>query len=320
MKAKIGIIGYGNIGKEVEKRVLQRGWVVPVIARTSGIYNSQKEKIDELSNWLKYFKKVDIAVLCIPTHDDGTIAYNYIKSLVENGIPVVTSEKGAWGNYGPELKHWEDKIGSSAVIGGGTKIAYWVKERLSLETEGVLLVINGTLNFTFEELSKGKPIEEVVGQAKELGYTEPGAKTPLEVINTEAGKDVLMKISALINLCGLGEIRAREIKVKNIDEKDLKRLKIEATFRRYIVSITREENEEDIIGGFNFKINDWCISGGFRDRTHNPLFLQLVPPGVNNAALIYGPEGIYILIGPGAGAIATVLGGIMPDIENFLKT
>jgi homoserine dehydrogenase len=319
---KVGLIGYGRIGKEVEKRVLQRGWEIPIIARSSGIYNSRKKKIDELSNWLKYFNKVDVAVLCIPTIDDGATAYNYIKTLVENGIPTVTTEKGAMGNYFHELKNWvlQGKIGFSAVVGGGTRLLHWVKWRLSPRTAVVLLIINGTLNYIFDGLARGRPLEEVVEEAKILGYAEPGAQTPLEVINTEACKDVPMKIAAVINICGFGEVRAKEIQVKSISEKDEKRLVREAAFRRYIVSITKEEDEEDIIGGFKFKLDSWYISGGFKNRNHNPLFLHLVPPGVNNAALIYGDDGTYILTGPGAGAQATVLGAVMWDIENLSKS
>jgi homoserine dehydrogenase len=318
---KIGLIGYGRIGKEVEKRVHQRGWEVSTIVRSSGIYNSKKERIGELSNWLKYFKKVDVAVLCIPTFDDGATAFNYIKVLVENGIPTVTTEKGAMGNYFPELKHWlaQGKIGFSAVVGGGTRLLHWVKWRLSPRTTAILLIINGTLNYIFDGLARGRPLEEVVEEAKILGYAEPGAQTPLEVINTEACRDVPMKIAAFINICGLGEVRAKEIEVKSISEKDEKRLVREAAFRRYIVSITKEDDEEDIIGGFKFKLDDWYVSGGFKNRNHNPLFLHLVPPGVNNAALIYGADGTYILTGPGAGAQATVLGAVMWDLENFSK-
>lgn len=319
MKPKIGIIGYGNIGQEVEKQVLKKDWVVSAIARTSGIYNSKREKIDELENWREHFKKVDITVLCIPTLDDGTIAYYYIDKLLENGIPVVTSEKGAWGNYGPELKPWKAKIGHSAVVGGGTRIIHWIKERLSPETKQIHLIINGTLNDILDGVSRGRTIDEMIDEVKKLGYAEPGAKEVLEVINTEAGRDVPMKTAALINLCDLGEIRAKDIEVQNLDEKYKDRLEREAVFRRYIVSFTKKENEEDVIGGFHFKINDWYVSGGFKNRTQNPLFLQLVPPGVNNAALIYGPEGSYINTGPGAGPEATVRGSIMWDIENLLK-
>lgn len=151
MKAKIGLIGYGRIGKEVKKRVEQRGWVVLVIARTSGIYNPEGEKIDELRNWLEHFKKVDVA-----------------------------AEKQNW-----------------------------------------LFCCSG------------------------WWY-------------------------------------------------------------------------QDVIGGFKFKINGRYVSGGFKNRTHNPLFLQLVPPGVNNAALIYGLDGVYILTCPGAGATPTILESLRGNSLFFL--
>lgn len=317
MKVKIGLIGYGRIGQEVKKRALQKGWAVPVIAITTGIYDSEEKKIDELDNWLKYFKKVDIAVLCISTLDDGTIAYNYIKNLVENGIPVVTSEKGALGNYFPELKPWIDKIGYSATVGGGTRMLHWLKERLTLQTKEIHLVINGTLNYIFDGLSRGRVLDEVVEETKKLGYAEPGARTPLEVINTEACRDIPMKISVLLNICDFG-IRAKDIKAQLISEIVLKKLVREANYRRFIVSITKEENEEDVIGGFKFPINGWWVSDGFKNRTQNPLFLQLVPPGVNNAVLIHGVDGTYLLTGPGAGATSTVMGSIIKDIQDLI--
>ncbi|XOB42053.1 MAG: hypothetical protein ACKKMS_01620 [Candidatus Nealsonbacteria bacterium] len=319
MKAKIGLIGYGRIGQEVKKRVLQKGWAVPVIAITSGIYDSGEKKIDELNNWLKYFEKVDIAVLCISTLDDGNIAYNYIKNLVEKGIPVVSSEKGALGNYFPELKPWISKIGYSATVGGGTRLLHWLKDRLTPGIKEIHLVINGTLNYIFDGLSRGKALDEVVEEAKKLGYAEPGTQEVLEVINTEACKDIPMKISVLLNICGFGEIRAKNIDAQKIGGIGLKKLVREATFRRYIVSIAKEENKEDVVGEFKFPINEWLVSCGFKNRTQNPLFLQLVPPGVNNAALIYGIDGTYILTGPGAGATPTVMGSIIQDIEDLLK-
>ncbi|MBU1876740.1 hypothetical protein KKA72_00065 [Patescibacteria group bacterium] len=322
MKKKIALIGYGQIGRGVEKRAHEKGWTIPIILRTSGVYNFRQEKIAESANWLGYFsrKEIDVAVICISTLDDGTIAYYYINRLLENGISVVTSEKGAWGNYGPELKPYINRIGYSAVVGGGTRMLPWIRNRISSNTETMHFVLNGTLNHIFDGLSRGKTLNEVIIEVQKLGYAEPGAKKPLDIINVEAGKDVPLKVASLINICGLGEIRAKEIKVHNIDEKNLRRLIREASLRRYIVSITKEEDEEeDIIGGFRFKTNDWYVSGGFKNRNHNPLFLQLVPPGVNNASLIHGIDGTYILTGPGAGVTPTVLGGIMKDVESFLK-
>lgn len=316
---RVGIIGYGRIGSEFARSMLKRGFEIGTIVRTTGVYTLGGEKVGELDDWLAHFRKIDIAALCIPTLDDGSTAFEYIKALVERKIPVVTCEKGALGNYFPELKPEIGKIGYSATVGGGTRLLHWLKERLSPKTEEVHLVINGTLNYIFDGLSRGRTLDEVVEEAKKLGYAEPGAQESLEVINTEACRDVPMKVSVLLNICGFGEIRARDIKAQMVAKSDLKKLVREATLRRYIVSITREVNEEDIVGGFKFQLNEWWVSGGFKNRIQNPLFLQLVPPGVNNATLIYGIGGTYILTGPGAGAIPTVMGSIVKDIEDLIK-
>ena len=313
---KVGIIGTGRIGTELLKRGTEKGWEI-ITATASGVYAGEGEKIGELDNWFEYFRKLDIICLCIPTLDDGEIAFRYIKPLVENGKPVVTCEKGSLGNYFPELKPWIDKIGYSATVGGGTRLLHWLKERLTPGIKEIHLIINGTLNYIFDGLSRGRTLDEMVEEAKRLGYAEPGAHGLAEVINTEAGKDIPMKTSVLLNICGFGEIRAKNIDVQTITEEDLKRLAKEAISRRYIVSITREENKEDMVGGFKFDLGGWHVSAGFKNCS-NPLLLQLVLPGVSNAALIHGLDGIRLLKGPGAGAVSTV-GSMMKDIENLLK-
>lgn len=323
---KVGIIGYGKIGTEVGRRVLERNWEIGVVTNTSGVYKVPEKglriKVDEPSNWLNHFEKVDIAVLCIPTLDNGKIAYDYIKTLVEKDIPVVTSEKGAFGNYFPELESWIDKIGYSAVVGGGTRMLHWLRDRLTppRHITEIHLIINGTLNYCLDGWDRGRDIDEVVEEAKKLNYAEPGAQNTLEVINTESCRDVPMKIASLLNVCNFGKIRAKDIDIKRISGADLKKLARESHIRRHIVSIVRKENDDDIIdmiGGFKFEINDWCVSAGFKNKTENPLFRQLVPPGVNNAALIHGVDGTYILTGPGAGDTPTVMGAIIKDIEDF---
>lgn len=290
-----------------------------MIIEKSGIYNLKRIKIDQCENWKKYLEKIDIACLAIPTIDDGLIAYEYMKTLIKHNIPIVTSEKGALGNYFPELKSQLNKIGYSATVGGGTRLLHWLKERLTPGIKEIHLIINGTLNYIFDELSKGRTLDEVVEETKKLGYAEPEAQEALEVINTESCKDIPMKVSVLLNICGFGEVKAREISPQKISKNEIKKLIREASFRRYIVSITREENEEDVVGGFKFPINDWWVSAGFKNRIQNPLFLHLVPPGVNNAALIYGIEGTYLLTGPGAGATPTVMGSMIKDMEDLLK-
>jgi homoserine dehydrogenase len=186
-------------------------------------------------------------------------------------------------------------------------------------------VVNGTLNYIFEGLSGGRSLGEVVEETKKLGYAEPGAKHPLEVINKEAIGDVPMKASILFNLCNLteGKMRAREVKLQKIEPGQLKRLVKEAADRRYIVSVIRDANdEEDVVWGFKHNVGDWYISGGFKRIEDNPLYRKLVPSGVNNAILIsegeFGRDGSYVLSGPGAGASPTAR-SMITDAERILK-
>jgi len=326
MGMKIGIVGAGNIGSELYRRALSLKWEIGFVLRTSGVYKNLDERIDDLENYQDYCNGLDLAFLAIPTNDDGKTAFDYMYSFLEKDIPVVTSEKGALSNYFPELEKWlhENRIGYSATVGGGTRLLGYAKERIGPNTEEIHLVPNGTLNHIFYEASKGKPIGEGVEDTKILGYAEPGAKTPLDVINKEATGDVPMKTSIFFNICGLSpkRIRAKDIKSHKITESELKRLIKESINRRYIVSITREDNEEDVIGGFKHQVDDWVISAGFKKIHENPLYLQLVPTGVNNSVLIYegiyGIDGTYRLSGPGAGAGPTT-SSMIKDANRLLQ-
>ena len=318
MGFKIGIIGHGKIGSELSKRLRKKNFEV-IIADLSGIYSSEGERLDDLSHWVNYFKEVKIASLSIPTLDDGKIAFHYMSTLLKENIPVVTSEKGALANYFPELKIWLDKIGYSATVGGGTRMLEWLKERISPQVEEIHLIINGTLNYIFYQLSKGKDLGKVVEEVKELGYAEPQAETPLEIINTEANSDIPKKTAILINICNLGEIREKEIPITPLSENDLENLVKEAKNRRYIVSFTKKEIKEEMIGGFRFKINEWYVTGGFKQMNSHPLFSYLNLPEAENGVVISGEEGKYFLRGPGAGIIPTVCAGMIKDIEKLIK-
>lgn len=322
---RIGIIGAGNIGSEIYKRVKLLSWDVNCIVDIDGIYKElpKKEKIGELTELKKYIKGLDILFLAIPTFDDGKTAFNYIQTSLDEGVPIVTCEKGALSNYFSELeldvnKH---KIGYSATVGGGSRLLRYLQERVGPNVEEIHAVVNGTLNYIFDQISKGRSLGEVVNETQTLGYAEPGTTNPLEVINKEATGDVPMKTSILFNVCNLVEkrIKASEIIVHPIKSSELKKLVEEAINRRYIVSITRYDNKEEVIGGFKSKLNEWYISAGFKNINKNPLFRELIPSGVNNAILISeGQYGNYILSGPGAGAGPTANSMII-DAKKILK-
>ncbi len=325
---KIGIIGAGHIGSVLYKKVLSLGWEVKFVLKDDGIYKNLSEKIDSLENYQNYYKDLDIVFLAIPTLDDGKTAFEYMASLLKRNIPVVTCEKGALSNYFSELEKWLDKIGYSATVGGGTRLLKYLEERINPQVNEVHAVINGTLNYIFDEISRGRNLAEVIEEAKTLGYTEPGASSPVEIINKESLGDIPMKSAILFNICFRKftpeRMKAKNVKLNKIGEPEIKKLITEAQDRRYIVSITKGNNyEEDVIGGFQYQIDNWTISAGFKNISKNPLFSELAPSGVNNSLLIYegeyGIDGTYKITGQGAGAGPTTSSMIQDAIKLLGK-
>ena len=321
---RVGIIGAGQIGSELHSRVKARGWEVKVVLNEYGIFKDLNEKIDELSNHKEHLKDLDIVFLAIPTFDDGKTAFGYMSLLLERGIPIVTCEKGALSNYFSELKGSLNRIGYSATVGGGTRMLRYIESMAGNKEKEFHAILNGTLNYIFDEISRGRSLGEVVGEAKRLGYTEPGANDPLEIINKESAQDLPMKAAIFFNLCRLGSdcVRAKDINPHRIKESELDRLVKEAMNRRYIVSFMRKKPKEDMVGGFSYQIGDWNISAGFKNINENPLFSKLVSSGVNNSILIcegeYGIDGTYTLNGPGAGPKPTTA-SMMKDADILCK-
>ncbi|MDP3990563.1 MAG: hypothetical protein Q8Q01_05155 [archaeon] len=331
---KAGIIGRGLIGSELYKRLIKKKWDVVGVANRSGFsknssatgavipiavrYDTPSEVMDA------FFKEdVDVMFLAIPTLDDGQIAQEYIKDSISAGIPIVTCEKGALGNYFNEVFNPE-MLGYSAAVGGGTRLLRYARTQCGGQVEEIHAVVNGTLNYIFEGLSNGRSLGEVVDETIGLGYAEPGTENPLDVLNKEAVGDVPMKAAILYNVCGLTEnkIRAKDVERKELSDKDLSSLVREAKKRRYIVSFTRDGRVEDVIGGFKCQIGEWRISAGFKNIDENPLYHSLMPEGVNNALLIsegrYGKDGHYKVSGPGAGAAPTA-SAMIKDAVDLLK-
>lgn len=329
----IGIIGTGNIGKELKKKAIENGWNVAFTMNSKAIYDSKGHVtfigINE-PEYLKWFQSTDLNFLAIPTLDEGKTARKYLETAIRT--PMVTCEKGALGNlplfYNGEkisesvlvscLKN--GRIGYSACVGGGTGMLFYLKSKVTPEFSGEIhAVINGTNNFILHGLSQRRSLEAMTDEAIKSGYAEPGGTSPYEIIKSEAEEDVPMKTAILFNETGLSDklLRASDIKINSLSNNQLENIVDWAKNLRYVVSITQNKTE-DGISVFSHKIDKWYIEAGFRPIDMNP-YGNLVVPGVNNCLYIdNGKNGAYTLNGPGAGSSPTAE-VMIEDAKRLLK-
>ncbi len=88
---RIGLIGYGKMGKEIEKIAIERGHHI------AGCIDF--DNVNELSSW----KPRDIEVAIEFTSPD--MAYQNIKTCIDNGIAVVSGTTG-WLDKKPQLNEY----------------------------------------------------------------------------------------------------------------------------------------------------------------------------------------------------------------------
>lgn len=331
MRKRIGIIGFGKIGKHLYQQARQMGWNVVFVFTSKYVYFDGRGEIseqpkDSLVNWQKYCENVDVVFLAIPTSDSGFTAQKYISFLAKRNIPIITCEKGALANYFSRLKLLLPKIGYGATVGGGSGMIYFLQQRFFSGMQEVHAILNGTLNYIFTDLAMGNPLGHIIEEVKMLGYAEPGKNNPIQLILNEACLDATKKAAILFNLCFGSPVplRARDIAVI-LDEEMVKDAIVQAADRRFVVSFYKADifrPDTNNIPAFCHVIDRWVIKGGFV-RMDNPLIARLchATPWVNNGILTVegnaGADGVYVSAGPGAGASPTTA-AMIRDAERLL--
>ncbi|OGF28011.1 hypothetical protein A2331_02790 [Candidatus Falkowbacteria bacterium RIFOXYB2_FULL_34_18] len=320
-KIKAGIIGFGNVGQALEKQLSKdQAWNVKFVSNSKHVYNNTKQCIqfiDEVSNYLKYFKDLDIVFLCIPSNTPK-IAHNYIWQLIHQNVKVVICEKGAISS-GYNILMWGG-VGYNATVGGGTMMLDELKNRINLNNfSNIYLVINGTINFILDEMTKREQsLDTIIKKVQAAGYCEPGQNNILDIINQEIIEDVGKKISILLRVIFKShlDLNSDSNHFHKILKSDLKKIRKEARDKRYVVIFQNPKNP----GKYNLSKNDIItinsindinkktqISAGFMHLNHDSCLGKLIIPGVNNAFWIEGEKDIFPSPcgGPGAGPEAT---------------
>ncbi len=316
---KVAIIGAGGIASCLRARLEASGVNVPLSIRR----NQSNPTLEELLSK----EQPDAVCLAISTLDKGESARDFILTAVGHNVPIVTCEKGAWAYHSKTLEPHVGKIGFSAAVGGGTRMLNYVKGRLLARQQvEINAVVNGTLNFVFDEMRRGRSLGEACAEARRLGYAEPGATDALSLVNGEL-TDVRLKTCVFFNtvLAGDEPLTPDQLGLLVQTSHDLSRLSDRGADYRAVVSFSnRPPSTEQIFFGNSFNVfqSGWYISGGFRLIGNSSELTSWLPSGVGNAIHIVegelGSGGKYTLSGPGAGHEPTT-SAMITDLEELLR-
>ncbi len=329
MKRQIGIIGYGNIGKCLHRRLTDLGYSPNWI-----IYSRQDVKNQYL------IPGTSLVFLAIPSSGNGEVARDYILDAIYAGAKVITCEKAALAYQYVFLQPHMNDIKYSAAVGGGTRMLSFLRERNALGCiEEVNFVLNGTLNYIFDLIAKEKfSLQDACSFAVQNGYAEPGATDPLSIINGEIS-DVAKKVCIILNTEYTKNNSTTPQMIEQaltLSKADLEQLLLPGQMGRMIISINHHEvlrnrflfgpnpSSVDYVKHFQFPVGDYIAFGGFLRKKTDYIDSSWFPTGINNAIQIIerhehvSSSDRYVLSGPGAGAEPTV-SAMITDMLEFIE-
>jgi len=246
MKHKIGLIGFGTVGRGISEILLDKkeylkekyGFEYDIVAVADfafgNVYNPNgldiplmlkqaeiKEKFTkDLTNMetLDLIKNSNVSVWCELTYTDlntGGPAIDHVKTALSAGKHIVTSNKGPAALFYPEMKALADENGVKFLIEGtvcaGTPVINLADGPLvGCEISKIAGILNGTTNFMLSEMEKGMSYDEVLKIAQDLGYAEADPTGDVE------GYDARGKVTILANIVMDAGIKITDVPCQGI--------------------------------------------------------------------------------------------------------
>lgn len=232
---KMGLIGYGIVGKEFIKLLHERNLPVTVIyilKSDGGVISKEGLNLKEIinndikrnKNWqdeLSFYdvlnEDIDYLIELTSTNiKTGEPALSFIKIALEKGINVVTGNKGPILLDYKNLKHISEKTGAYLGIGctvGGAlpSISCGKYDAAGAKIEGIEGVLNGTTNYILNAMRcENKTYEEALNYAKEIGIAEKNPYLDVE------GYDTAVKTIILANVLMEKDLSIEDAEIEGI--------------------------------------------------------------------------------------------------------
>ncbi len=313
----IAIVGFGTVGSGVYDVIAENNALIaekikqpiavkyildihkPADAKQAQLFT---EDINDI------LTDADVAIV-VEAIGGQTPAYAYVKSALQAGKHVVTSNKELIAEKGAELlqiaKEKNVCLLFEASVGGGTPMIAPIYQSLAAnKIEKLLGIINGTTNFMLTKMKNdGMSFDECLKIAQDLGYAE----TPDPSADVD-GIDACRKLSVLSSMSFGQHIYPSQIATKGIREvqlTDMQLLSKEQAFIKLIAAASKQNG------------NIACTVEPMVVRNTHPLSNV---HDVFNALVVTGNmTGDVMFYGKGAGKLPTA-SAVVADIISAINT
>jgi len=234
-------------------------------------------------------------------------AYNFVKSALENGKSVCTSNKELVAQHGLELlniaRDKDINFLFEASCGGGIPIIRPLNSSLTAdEIDEITGILNGTTNYILSEMqAKGSDFADVLKEAQDKGYAERNPEADVE------GHDACRKIAILSSLAFGRHVDYKEVYTEGITKISATDIKYAKALGASIKLLATSKKTKD---GFYAMVSPVMIG------TDTPLY------GVNdvfNAIFVHGNVlGDAMFYGSGAGKLPTA-SAVVADVVDIAR-
>jgi len=224
---------------------------------------------------------------------DGEPGYSHVKTALNLGKNVITTNKGPIALYYKELKELANRKNAQlrykgTVMSGTPSFNIFEGPLAGCNVESIRGILNGTTNFILTEMEKGLDYEQALKEAQRLGYAEADPTMDVE------GLDATAKLVILINTIFDMDIKLSDIRRKGITSIRINDIKEALNMGKRIKLIAKAE-----------KIDNKILA------EVSPQYIPISDPlanimGVMNA-ITFKTDclGDITIVGPGAGKRAT---------------
>ena len=312
---KAAIMGYGTIGSGVlevlqinQSSIAKRVGDGIEVKYILDLRDFPGEPIqDKIVHDYKTIAEDEEVRIVVETMGGVEPAYTFVKTMLEAGKHVTTSNKALVAAKGAELialaKEKNVNFMFEASVGGGIPIIRPLNSCLTAdEIEEITGIVNGTTNYMMTKMSEeGSEFADVLKDAQEKGYAEKDPTADIE------GYDACRKIAILTSLVCGQQVDFEDIHTEGITKITANDIKYAKAMGRAIKLLASSKKTE---GGYVAMVAPYLLP-----KTH-PLYNV---NDVFNAIFVHGNVlGDAMFYGSGAGKLPTA-SAVVADVVEMAK-